>query len=169
METKAIGGLPGWVGSQAVAETGQRSMYNARAALGLSPSGWMSEMAGKSMGNKLTIGNLNFIGQNYGYSHANQDLSPTGQAMGSLSPDTFGGILCTQIAVYAVMGDELTINMVGNHTNRLEVTIEGAGTMAVGRSDFYDNQSEFKYPWGSIYSWFQARNGQVVNVSLRFI
>lgn len=43
----AIGGLPSWIGSQAVSETGQRSMYNARASLGLSGAGWMSEMAGK--------------------------------------------------------------------------------------------------------------------------
>lgn len=169
METKAIGGLPGWIGSQAVSETGQKWMSSARTSLGLSATGYMSEMVGKSRGSRLTIGNLNFIGQNYGYSHANQDLSPTGQAMGSLSSDTFNGVLCTQIAVYAVMGDELTVNMVGNHVNRLEITIEGAGTMSVGRSDFYDNQSEFKYPWGGIYSWFQARNGQVVNVSLRLI
>lgn len=46
----------GWVGSQAVAETGQRLMSEARKVLRLPGNGWMSEMVGRSKGYQMTIG-----------------------------------------------------------------------------------------------------------------
>lgn len=58
----AISGLPSWIGSQAVSETGQRSMYNARAALGLAGAGWMSEMAGKE---RTVIVNITNVDHNF--------------------------------------------------------------------------------------------------------
>lgn len=65
----AIGGLPNWIGSQAVSETGQRSMYNARAALGLSGAGWMSEMAGKE---RTVIVNLTGSDHNFNTNNLHQ-------------------------------------------------------------------------------------------------
>lgn len=62
----SISGLPSWIGSQAVAETGQRSMYNARAALGLAGAGWMSEMAGKT---RTII--VNLTGSDHNFNTAN--------------------------------------------------------------------------------------------------
>lgn len=65
--SRAIGG--GWVGSSAVAETGQRWMSVARTTVQLGAAGWMSEMAGKSrMTHTINIQHLYAQSQNfYGY------------------------------------------------------------------------------------------------------
>ncbi|HBV6849454.1 TPA: receptor-recognizing protein, partial [Klebsiella pneumoniae] len=54
----AIVGYPGWIGSSAVTETGQRWMTAARTAVFLTNPGFMSAMAGKSkeVNTALTIG-----------------------------------------------------------------------------------------------------------------
>ncbi|HFI1088324.1 TPA: receptor-recognizing protein [Enterobacter hormaechei] len=54
----AIVGVPGWIGSSAVTETGQRWMSAARTAVFLTNPGFMSAMAGKSkeVNTSLTIG-----------------------------------------------------------------------------------------------------------------
>lgn len=51
----AVVGLPGWIGSSAVAETGQRWMSAARTGLMLPVAGNMSEMAGRSKEINLLI------------------------------------------------------------------------------------------------------------------
>ncbi|PEH74290.1 receptor-recognizing protein [Edwardsiella tarda] len=55
----AIATIPGWIGSSAVAETGERWMSAARRAVRLSPSGWMSEMAGRSKEILVTLNGSN--------------------------------------------------------------------------------------------------------------
>lgn len=51
----AIVGLPGWIGSSAANETGQRWMSAARTALQLSGAGYMSQLAGRSSEINLTV------------------------------------------------------------------------------------------------------------------
>lgn len=51
----AVVGVPGWIGSSAVNETGQRWMSAARTALRLPAAGWMSQMAGQSKEFRVTI------------------------------------------------------------------------------------------------------------------
>ncbi|MGL5582784.1 MAG: hypothetical protein ACRDCE_17710 [Cetobacterium sp.] len=62
IDSKAIGGLPGWIGSQAVNETGERWMSSARTKMRLPAVGWMSEMANRSREIRidLTSSNHNF-------------------------------------------------------------------------------------------------------------
>lgn len=89
----------GWVGSSAVAETGQRYMSAARTTLRLSAAGWMSEMIGKSKANaimtvgKYTNGPITALG--YIGSGQTATGSMTGNIGGytvlSLSTSTIGG------------------------------------------------------------------------------
>lgn len=52
----AVVGIPGWIGSSAVAETGQRWMSAAAGQLRLSAAGYMSRFAGVSREQTITIG-----------------------------------------------------------------------------------------------------------------
>lgn len=89
----------GWVGSFAVAETGQRWMSAARTTVRLSAAGWMSELVGKSKADAImTVGKYtNGPIVTYGYISSGQTAtgSMTGTIGGytvlSLSTATLGG------------------------------------------------------------------------------
>lgn len=50
----AIVGVPGWIGASAVSETGERWMAAAGAKVGVGTPFWMSTLAGKSVGCKVS-------------------------------------------------------------------------------------------------------------------
>lgn len=52
----AVVGIPGWIGTSAVTETGQRWMSAAMRAVRVSVPGWMGSMAGKSVEKAYSIG-----------------------------------------------------------------------------------------------------------------
>ncbi|UCR92150.1 hypothetical protein LPLM1_00015 [Listeria phage LPML1] len=89
----------GWVGSSAVAETGQRWMSAARTTVRLSASGWMSELVGKSKADaimtvgKYTNGAITALGYIAGGQTATGSLTGTigGYRVDSLSTATLGG------------------------------------------------------------------------------
>lgn len=62
----AIVGYPGWIGSSAVTETGQRWMSAARTAVRQSAAGWMSQLAGQM----VEINVAYSIGANNAYTNA---------------------------------------------------------------------------------------------------
>ncbi|QFR55865.1 putative tail fiber protein [Yersinia phage JC221] len=71
----AVVGVPGWIGQSAVGETGQRWMADARVALRLPATGWMSDMAGRS---KESIIYINTADHNYNYIHLQNELFSRG-------------------------------------------------------------------------------------------
>lgn len=89
----AIVGIPGWIGSSAVAETGQRSMAAAASVLGIGTPFMMSALAGKARSFTITVSTVTWttplngdaveVGVGvYGYN---------GQRFGAISPNTVWG------------------------------------------------------------------------------
>lgn len=58
----AVSGVPSWIGSSAVNETGERWMSAARVKLRLAGAGWLSELAGRS--NEILV---NITGSNHNF------------------------------------------------------------------------------------------------------
>lgn len=71
----AVVGVPGWIGSSAVSETGQRWMYQAGQALRLTPPFYMSQFAGRSVEVTITLGS--------NHSYDRNDLITKLRALGS--------------------------------------------------------------------------------------
>lgn len=148
----------GWVGSQAVAETGQRWMSAARTTLRLPAAGWMSEMVGRSkFTHRLTIGAYKEGGSwAYGYFMT--------QGAGSISPADFAGYRIQ------ILGPQTYINQIrfsiGGVLNgrRMRMTIEGLGSR-----EFTYKGYDVLIDFGEPYRWFRDRNGQTVNVLLELL
>lgn len=86
----AISGLPSFIGSQAVTETGQRSMAAARKALSLTEAGWMSEMAGKS---KVYVVNLTASDHNFDTARLHQLMLNSAGGTWPTNPNTLWKII----------------------------------------------------------------------------
>lgn len=172
----------GWVGSQAVAETGQRSMFEARKVLRLAGAGWMSEMVGKSKG--FFFNPVKFDGRTvqwYGYAHAGMpENSGSGSPNlngGSISGDTkFEGFPVTGGPIVATdrsrggPGVDYHIIIAGLKNAPMRMTLVDGATSQAWDLNYVSiqNQDCYKYPGdrNSLVNFISARVGKQILVVL---
>lgn len=167
----AIVGVPGWIGSSAVNETGQRWMSAAGAAVRRPAPFYMSQLANQSKFNTvMTIGSFDneSYGRNYGFLYGGYiTWFPNGG--GALSPDTIGGQrMC---ALFSYGGYVRTGFMgVGMLNRNVRVMIEGLGTYTTNCNQRNSSIS----CWGEVWlpgwgGWLKDRIGGKVNVLVELL
>lgn len=154
----AIVGVPGWIGSSAVNETGQRWMSAAGAAVRRPAPFYMSQLASQSKFNyRLTIGYWlsDMDGKSYGF-YAGKG--------GAISPNTFGGTTIWQFGPGEYMHQvRIWFYDVSQQNRTIRVMIEGLGTW-VGRV----NTKQLIFDQYDAWRWFRDRNGQTINVLMEY-
>lgn len=163
----AIQNLPAWIGSQAVAETGQRWMSQARPVVRLPPTGWMSEMAGRSKFNGiLTIGrrNSSICGFSRGdYGALNHSTGQNISVLASTNRDWDQGInQGVYISNFNAGYNRCELILEGFNNNEVLV-LPNHGTNGVDGSRLYFQNWRI-----DVYNWMTARLNQSVNVLIEF-
>lgn len=164
----AIQNLPAWIGSQAVAETGQRWMSQARPVVNLPAAGWMSEMAGRAKWNAVLIIGRKGSGSIWGYSSGFYGglTNNTGQSISILAS--------TNRSWDQGVDSGLYLGCFNAGFSRIDCTLEGFngnekiplvnhGTNGLDGSRLYFQNWRL-----DIYNWMTAREGWHINVLLEF-
>lgn len=155
----AIVGVPGWIGSSAVNETGQRWMSAAGAAVRRPAPFYMSQLANQSKFNFQFICAVpgTWAGVDVGYG-GSITLNATGHQISTFSAHNrnTGGF------------DRPLLLACSNHgLGGFNVTVEGYGSMqcvwtgVTGNNGYRMYVAQGQEP---LYHWLAARNGQTINV-----
>ena len=162
----AIVGVPGWIGSSAVTETGQRWMSAAGNAVRIGTPFYMSRMAGQSVYNiTVTIyeryyNNTRYRGQwGVGWYLPYSKPSGNGQVQGSYNGLAFGTCVCTQADYrYSVLSIQNgpAINLRLTFDDGGVFDFENNGTIDGGYRQYNIIQSQHT-AW---YDYLNARVGQ---------
>lgn len=150
----------GWVGSQAVNETGQRWMSAARTAVRLGAAGWMSEMVGRSTFNTYMIvgsGRNNWSDSSVSYGFNNDNWG----VWGTLNPSSFAGRTFWSLSYQNNDYIFIRVNSAG-FTMRL--TVEGWGTV-----QWWIGRTTDAYPAGGLGAFIKARHGQRINMLIEIL
>lgn len=165
-----IGNLPNWIGSQAVAETGQRWMSSARTSLQLSGAGWMSEMAGRS------VVNLAFRSNWAGDGNAGYDSGYHGALLLNTTGQNIHAVAGIRGNVYGMVNPLLVI-CANAGFSQIKLIMEGykGGTQFTLVNTGYNHPTGkrvygLNYEGNEAYWWFRGTmDNQRVNCRMSFI
>lgn len=158
----------GWVGSSAVAETGQRWMSQARTTLRLPAAGWMSEMVGKTKFNIVIAPDSSSTQAGYDEGHR-----------GSLISNNTGHGITTLVGYkridYSGIRDAIVVLSWSAQFSGLRLVVEGFKNNQVftlpNRGVNGNNGARiYAVDWQGpeLYWWFDARKWQHINCSIEF-
>lgn len=160
----AIVGVPGWIGSSAVAETGQRWMSAAGSAVRIGAPFWMSQMANQSVYNisipifERYYNNVRYrgcwgTGWNFPYSKPSGNATPGG----SFNGHGYGTCVAVQnLAEYSV----LTI-WSGPAANFRLTTDDGAVFTFIDTGRYDADYRNYKIEPSQANAWFDYLNARV--------
>lgn len=144
----------GWVGSSAVAETGQRWMSAARTSLRLPAAGWMSEMVNRSTFNTvMNVGtgrNSWGSGSSYGFNYDEYGI------WGSMTQRTFGHVT---LESFSFQNNDYIFVKSRSRNFTMSVVVEGWGSVT-----WWIDKTENAYAAGGLGAFIKARLGQNINM-----
>lgn len=162
----AIVGVPGWIGSSAVDETGERWMAQAGAKVRLTTPFWMSQMAGQSVYNiNFTVyeryyNNNRYRGQ-WGVGWYSPYSKPSGYPAvdGSFNGNAFGTVVASQSTP-----DISVITIQNGPAVNLRLTMDDGGVFDFDNNGrIHDGYRQYQVVSSQATRWYDylnARTGQ---------
>lgn len=156
----AIVGVPGWIGSSAVNETGQNWMSAAGAAVRRPAPFYMSQLASQSKFNSYMIvgtgkNNWSDSSMSYGFNNDNWGV------WGTLSPSTFSGRTFWSLSY---QNNDYIFIRVNSAGFTMRWTVEGWGTVS-----WWIGKTTDAYPAGGLGAFIKARLGQRINMLIEIL
>ncbi|QPX73627.1 putative distal long tail fiber assembly catalyst [Cronobacter phage vB_CsaM_Cronuts] len=160
----AIVGVPGWIGSSAVDETGERWMAQAGAKVRLTTPFYMSRMAGQSVYNiNFTVyeryyNNARYRGQ-WGVGWYSPYSKPSGHGAvgGSFNGNAFGTVVSAQ------SGPDISVITIQNGPAvNLRLTMDDGGVFDFNNNGrVHDGYRQYQISSGQTTAWYDYLNARV--------
>lgn len=148
--------VPFWLSAANTEFAGSGWASNIMSKAGLAVPGWASSLAGKSAAIVYTVNVATWEP-----AQGDEELGFYIGQGGSVSPANFKGVRFR--GMYAANYDNYVHLAFDGPTPATTLTIVGAGTVAVPANN---NSTTFNIPWGGLYEWLLAREGQNISVTL---
>lgn len=161
----AIIGVPGWIGSSAVAETGQRWMSAAGSAVRIGVPFWMSGMAGQSVYNiSIPIYGRQYNGIRYRGCWMYGWYLPFSKPGGNAAPGgSYNGLAYgTCVAMQAFDGEYSVLTIQNGPAANFRLTLDDGAVFNFVDTGRYDSgYRNYKIDPSQLNAWYEYLNARV--------